>query len=311
MTEYAVVFNSLENTEVTLYFGTWYAGKGMIEWRNPVLEEVAFLNLVRREGCPLAIRTVEGKALDEGKDFQALRDPALGNVPYAGSFDERHEPPRLRTALPDGTRLLANYYHAAMVNGEQVMICPSEPKTLELLRDQAQRVHALWRATTYMMSHDEIRILNHCAACQRRGITPGQMIAENARECVKILKEVNPAGRIFVWSDMFDPNHNAKSGGYYLVNGSLTGSWEGLEPGIGVVPWYYEKRSESLRFFADRGHPQIIGGYYDSMPERIQDWIEAAKPLKNVKGVMYTTWRNRYDQLEKFAEITRAAWGPR
>ena len=53
---------------------------------------------------------------------------------------------------------------------------------------------------------------------------------------------------------MFDPNHNAVKGPYYLVDGSLLGSWEGLDRDVVVVPWHYEKRAESLRFFAARGH---------------------------------------------------------
>src|SRR5256885_12000168 len=45
---------------------------------------------------------------------------------------------------------------------------PSEPKTVELVRDQAKRMHAAWGAKAYLMSHDEIRVWNWCDACQRR-----------------------------------------------------------------------------------------------------------------------------------------------
>ena len=71
-----------------------------------------------------------------------------------------------------------------------------------------------------------------------------------------------------------------------------------------MLPWYFEKRAESLRFFADRGHEQVIAGYYDSRPEKIADWLSAAQPVvKSVRGVMYTTWRNDYSALEKFSAL--------
>ena len=52
----------------------------------------------------------------------------------------------------DGTRLLVSYYHMLRFpdNG-QVMICPSEPKTVDLLRDQAKRLHRIFDAKAYFM----------------------------------------------------------------------------------------------------------------------------------------------------------------
>jgi len=139
-------------------------------------------------------------------------------------------------------------------------------------------------------------------------LTPGAILAENVRACTGILKEVNPGGRIYVWSDMFDPNHNARDG-YYMVNGDLAGSWEGLDPGVIIGCWYFEKRAESMAFFAGRGNPVLAAGYYDGAPgigvKRIGEWMAAA-PGGALRGVMYTTWENRYEDLEGFAG---RAWG--
>ena len=101
---------------------------------------------------------------------------------------------------------------------------------------------------------------------------------------------------------MFDPNHNAVAKGYYLVRGPLTGSWEGLEKEVIILPWYIEERAESLRFFAERGHRQVIAGYYDSKPERIKEWLATAEKIPGILGVMYTTWVNKYADLEAFAK---------
>jgi hypothetical protein len=226
----------------------------------------------------------------------------MGNKPWNGAYDIFHEPPVIKTSLPDGTRLRVAYYHVVTVHDDQAMICPSEPKTVELLRDQARRMHALWGAKGYMMSHDEIRVLNWCDACQRRRLEAGQMLADNVRTCIQILRDANPGGRIYVWSDMFDPHHNAHKD-YYLVRGDLSGSWEGLDKDVIIVPWYFEKRAESLKWFADRGHRQVIAGYYDHNPEQVGDWLDAAGKAKSVIGVMYTTWEHKYGDLERFAEV--------
>jgi hypothetical protein len=100
--------------------------------------------------------------------------------------------------------------------------------------------------------------------------------------------------------------HNAVEGPYYLVNGSLKGSWKGLEKGTTIVNWNSNKVSESLGFFDDLGCKQILAGYYDADPQSIRGWLERAKPFRSVQGVMYTTWTNNYEHLETFA---KAAWG--
>lgn len=156
------------------------------------------------------------------------------------------------------------------------------------------------------MSHDEIRVLNGCAACRRRGLDAGALLADHVRAGIQILREVNPGGRIYVWSDMFDPHHNARPD-YYLGRGDLRGSWAGLDAEVIVVPWYFEKRAESLAWFAGRGHRQVIAAYDDAAPERVLDWLAAARAHDGIEGVMYTTWPQRYADLERFAALVREA----
>ena len=82
----------------------------------------------------------------------------------------------------------------------------------------------------------------------------------------------------------------------------------GLDKDVIILPWYFEKRSESLKFFADRGHKQVIAGYYDHRPEQVKEWLTAAKALPDsVTGVMYTTWQNKYDDLESFVRFVDEA----
>lgn len=299
-----VVFNSLSNSEAQIYFGCWGGSTGSLWFDDATLDEVGLVNLVRRGGAPLVVKSESGTTLKEGKDFDHVVDTQMGVRPWKGSYDIFHEPPIIKTSLRDGTRLRVSYYHGVTVYDDQAMICPSEPKTIELLRDQAQRMHAAWHAKGYMMSHDEIRVLNWCEACRKRNLDAGALLADNVRTCANILREVNPGGRIYVWSDMFDPNHNAHRD-YYLVRGDLAGSWEGLDESLVIVPWYFEKRAASLKFFADRGHHQLIAGYYDSGPEQIVSWLRTARSFPGIDGVMYTTWRRNYHDIERFAEAIR------
>lgn len=304
-TAYHVVFNSLENREVVVSFRAGYTGStGDLWWDQPVIEEAGLLNLVRRDSSPLIVRTEGGGTLQEGRDFDPVSDPKMGNVPWPGGYDVWHEPPALKTRLPEGTKLRVSFSHSITVNDGQVVICPSEPKTVELLRDQAKRLDALWHCKRYFMEHDEIRVMGWDPACEQRHLDSGALLADNVRTCIKIIREVNPAAKIYVWSDMFDPNHNAHDH-YYLVKGNLAGSWEGLDPAVTVANWNFGKWEQSLAWFAGRGYHQLIAGYYDQNPEKILDLLKAAGGVKGIDAVMYTTWSNRYDDLERFAELVK------
>jgi hypothetical protein len=301
-TEHHAVFNTLDHEEVTIYLGSWGGKGGTLAWKDVRLEELGLSNVVRRDGAPLVVMTGDGSALVEGKNYDKVVDARCGTVPWKGGYEVWHEPVAIKTSLADGTKLRVSYHHVVTVYDGQVMICPSEPKTVELLRDQAKRMHAAWGAKAYFMSHDEIRVMNQDDACVRRKMDAGAILADNARTCVSILREVNPGGRVYVWSDMFDPNHNAKKD-YYLVRGDLAGAWEGLDKDVIIAAWYYEKRRESLRWFRERGHRLLIAGYYDSAPENVRGWVEAGREAGGVDGVMYTTWENKWSDLERFAEI--------
>lgn len=300
-TTHHFVFDSLDNREVSVYLGVWGKAAGLLQWRNWKIEEVGLLNVLRRPGAPCV---VEGYT--EGKDYDPIVDPKMGRVPWAGAYEVYHEPPVIKTRLPDGTRLRVSWFFPSIVFDEQVCCCPSEPKVYELLADEARRIHDAWDAKAMMMSHDEVRVLNWDISCAQRKLTPGQIMADNVRRCTDILKQLKPGGvDVCVWSDMFDPNHNARTD-FYLVRGDLTGSWEGLDPRVTIVNWNFGQRDKSLRFFAGRGHRQIIAGYYDSDVQDVKKWLASAKGVPGITGIMYTTWEHNYDALEEFARLVKA-----
>ncbi len=104
-----------------------------------------------------------------------------------------------------------------------------------------------------MLSHDEIRVANWLGLGRTGENTAGALLAQNMRQTAGLVGRINPQAKLCVWSDMFDPFHNAVKGPYYLVNGTYEGSWEGLPPGITIVNWNSGKAKESLTFFDQLG----------------------------------------------------------
>jgi hypothetical protein len=308
-TQLDVVFNSLDETAVQVYAGQWGGQSGTLWLADLALDELSLVNVLRRPGCPLVVAGEDGKTIyEEGKDFLPVRDAKLGQDPYAGEYSFRHAGAGLQltenSRIKDGETLRVSWYHPVITHGFQVMCCLSEPKLSELLRDQAKRVNDLFQPKTFFMSHDEIRVAGWCRACQDRKQTPGALLAENVRRCAELIKEINPKARVVVWSDMFDPNHNAVER-YYLVNGTLAESWKGLPSNVIIANWNGGKAAASLKFFADRGHPQVIAGYYDGDLSNFKKWDAAAKGVPNVIGFMYTTWQHKYDHLEAYGKVLR------
>lgn len=308
-TEHHMIFNSLENSEIRIYCGTW-GGRGGTLWMDDLqLEETAFVNLLRRSGCPLVVRGEQGEEYEEGKDFAELKDPKMGQIPWSGQFDVYHEPPVLtipaRSRIRDGQRLRVGFYHTVTIYEGQVTCCLDHPEVFAILENQIRRVDELFAPKTYFLSHDEIRLANWCESCNRPGRSAGELLAGNVRRCVETVRKIRPEARLCVWSDMFDPHHNAVAD-FYLVNGDLAGSWEGLPKGMTVVNWNSGKPQQSLPWFGKRGHPQVLAGYYDGDPANITKWLQAGAGVPGIEGVMYTTWRSDFSNLEAFA---KSAWG--
>jgi hypothetical protein len=238
-------------------------------------------------------------------------DDRLGRDPYAGEYRFQHPGARIRltenSRIKEGERLRVSWYHPIITDGSQVMCCLTEPRLYEVLRDQVRRVQELFQPKTFFMAHDEIRVADWCGCCRASGKTPGELLADNVQHCREIIREVNPQAQVVVWSDMFDPFHNAVDH-YYLVNGSLKGSWKGLEKDIIIGNWNSGKAHESLQWFAECGHRQILAGYYDAEGiNNLKDWLAAAKGIPRESGFMYTTWQNQYTHLERYGKALREA----
>jgi hypothetical protein len=299
-TQLDAVFDTLENSDVNLYFGIWGGSKGTLQWRDWKIHEAGLVNVLRRPGTPCVVKAGD-RTLVEGTDYDRILDPLMGCKPWAGEYTAWHSPPVIHTHhLADGTHLKISWFYPPIAGDGQVNICVSEPATAKLLQDQSKLVKEAFQSPGYMMSFDEIRCMNQDDACRDRKMDAGPMLAKTLHDCTQLLEPAT----VYTWSDMFDPFHNAHDN-YYLVRGNLTGSWNGLQKDVVVMNWNFGNRDKSLKFFADRGNRQIIAGYYDSDLKDMSQWLESAGKVTGVIGMMYTTWSQNYSQLEKFAEMCK------
>ncbi len=303
--QHDVVFNSLDCSDGLLYLGSWSGREGKMWWDDLKVEEIGLVNVLRRPGCPVTVRGENGTLYEEGRDFDKIVDPKLH------PWRAYHEPPLIKltanSRIAENARLRVSYYHPLIIYADRVTSCMSEPKIFDDWRQEVQQVNDLLQPAAFMMSHDELRVMNHCAACLSKNMTPGELLAWNVHEAAQIIRKIRPDAEIWVWNDMFDPMHNAVDN-FYAVNGSLKGSWKGLDPGIGIVNWHGGLMGKNAKFFADLGLKQILSGYYDNdeTGAAITKWREATKEIPGISGAMYTTWEDKYEAMDAWA---KQAWG--
>jgi hypothetical protein len=112
-----------------------------------------------------------------------------------------------------------------------------------------------------------------------------------------------PNAEIYIWSDMFDPNHNAH-GNYFLVEGDFTGSWRHVPKDLVMVPWGGQPCEKSLRFFAEQGFRTLGACFYDARDlNQVKAWLPIAQQTPGMRGLMYTTWRQNYSLLPAFGDL--------
>lgn len=304
--KYDLVFNSLNHSSAQLYVGTWGGAAGKFWLDDIMLEEIGLVNVLRRPGTPVTVRGENGAVYEEGRDYARIVDPNLH--PWIAY----HELPTIQltanSRIKEGERLRVSYYHPVIVYEDRLTVCLSEPSVLEEWRQEVARVNELLHPDGFLMSHDELRVMNQCALCQSRKLTPGQILADNLRKSAEIIRTLRPDAEIWVWNDMFDPRHNAVPSGYYLVNGPLTDSWKDFPKDVGIMNWNGGLEGKNCQFFADLGLKQMLSGYYDGDEDGagIAKWLANTKDVPGIVGAMYTTWEDKYEAMEVWAE---KAWG--
>ena len=296
------LFNSRELDKVNLYAGLWEGKAGKVWLDDWTIEDAGPVNVLHRPGTPVTVRSEDGATTyAEGRDYAPLSAPDF-NVWRGDSA------PAALKRLPggrikEGQRLRVSWYHPMLIHDSQVTTCMAEPELYEIFEHEAKLLAERLRPRRVMLNTDEVRMGGTCKACAGRDMA--QLLGECVTKQAAAIRRYSPNAEVYVWSDMFDPTHNAHPN-YYLVTGDFTGSWKHVPKNLIMAVWGGEPREKSLRFFADQGFPTLVGCYYDA--ENLDDvkrWLAIAKPLPGVRGFMYTPWTKKYDLLPAFADLLK------
>ena len=294
------LFNSLGHDRVNLYAGLWEGQAGKVWLDDWIIEDAGPVNVLHRPGTPVTVRSDDGAmTYEEGRDYEPLKSPDF-NV-WRG--DSTPAVLKLRPAgrIRDGQRLRVSWYHPLLLNDSQVTVCMAEPEVYEIFDHEARLLAARLHPRAVMLGMDEIRMGGTCQACA------GRDLAELLGECITnqaaAIRRYSPGARIYVWSDMFDPNHNAHPN-YYLAQGDFTGSWNHVPKDVIMSVWGGAPREQSLKFFAAQGCSTLVACYYDADDlNDVKGWMAQARTLPNVRGFMYTPWTRKYDLLPAFGDL--------
>ncbi len=310
--------------KVTVGFNSWgydevivspraVGGKRGKLWIDDLrIEEVALVNLLRRPGTPLAVKSEKtGRIYEEGRDFEPVKDEKL-------DFLWDHDGPPIvlteNSRIREGERLRVSFYHGISVNRRQVSVCMSEPEVYRIWNKQVELVQRRLAPKRYFLSMDEIRAGGSCKACKDRGMTMGEILADCLTRQFEMIRAARPDAEVFVWSDMLDPNHNAgtrRGPYYYMVDGSFYGSWNFIPKELIIACWWYGGRDPCLTHFSRLGFKTFGAAYYDADDlENPKGWLRSLDATPGAVGIMYTTWRNKYKLLGAFGDLVSRRASP-
>jgi len=294
------VFNSLSFDSVRIYAGLWGGKAGKVWLDDWAIEEVGPLNVLRRPGTPVTVRSEDGSVTYvEGRDYAPLVDPDYS--PYRVD----RPAPTLKllpgSRIQHGQRLRVSWYHPMVIHDSQITVCMAEPALYSYLEHEARLLAERLAPRRVLLNMDEIRMGGSCQAC--RGRNMAELLGECVTRQVQTLRRYMPNVEVLIWSDMLDPHHNAHAD-YYLVEGDYTGSWRHVPQDLIMAVWGGKPREKSLRFFAEQGFRTLIACYYDADDlSEVKGWLELARQSPNVRGFMYTPWQKKYGLLGAFGDL--------
>ncbi len=296
----SMLFNSLNHDKISLYAGLWGGKAGKVWLDDWTVEETGPINVLRRPGTPVSVRSADGATTyAEGKDFAPLKDPNLR--PWRDDGDALPLKLLPGSRIHDGDHLKVSWYHSMVINDSQVTVCMGEPELYDIFDHEAKLLVDKLKPRSVLLNMDEIRMGGTCQAC--RGRNMGELLGECITKEAAILRSYTPSLEVYIWSDMLDPHHNAH-GNYYLVDGDFTGSWEHVPRNLIMAVWGGEPQPASLKFFSDRGTRTLISCYYDADDLKdVQGWLDLVPQTKKLRGFMYTTWEKKYSLLPGFGEL--------
>jgi hypothetical protein len=315
-TQWDYAFNSGPHSTIEILMGIWGGSQGSLWFDDVSLEETGLVYVIRGNSAPLSVYDPSNPShvFQEGADFGAISDPQLsGPAPYFRDY--WHQP--MVPAVPAGSRLrpgqiVAMNWYAIQPEANDAGVSLTDPAALEWRATAAAAQASVFSgASGYFFGYNEMRHMDSTASAKALNMTPAQLLDWHFNQTYNLYRSYSPSANIYVWSDMFDPNHNAVNN-YYLVEGDLTGSWTGLPADVIIMNWNIAALKTSATWFATPpyAHRQVLANYYDSGngSASATNALAQVSGIPGIQGLMYTTWVDDYSQIAPFAVAARANW---
>ena len=188
--QFEVVFNSLDQQEANLYVGFWGQGNGTLWLDDLALEELSLVNVLRRQGCPLAVKSADGRTTYRGRPrLRAGCRPQARPRPLARANTNstiRGDDPRLtpRSRIKDGDRLRVSWYHPVITARLPGHVLPERAEA----RDRSCATRPDGSTTCSIPGPSSCRTTRSAwptgaRRASDRKLTPGQLLADNVRRC--------------------------------------------------------------------------------------------------------------------------------
>lgn len=290
----SVEFSSGEAKGAMLYTGSWSLKGGTFWIDDLALEEIGVTELARRATAPRTLRSAAtGRIYEEGRDWTLAKTK--------GGEEIRMDIPSGSRIAPGEQLLFDGYMIARAGPKSQISTCMSDPRLYAAFEKSAQAIEEILHPGAWFLSLDEVMNGGTCELCAPRKTDMAHIFGDCVTKMRDIIKAVDPKAEIFAWSDMFDPWHNAKAkvGG---CRGSFVGSADLIPADVGMMFWHGGILEKSAPYFAERKHRFMGSICCDSrnLLKVLHNWKEKLSPYPELRGFMYTTWVNNYDNLDLF-----------
>jgi len=295
----SVSFTAGASGVVYLYAGSWDMTDGKFWLSDFSLEEIGITELSMRASAPRRLRNADtGVAYVEGKDWSV--------APRKHGEEVVLNLPKDSAIRPEDPLLFDCFIVAHGGPKSNSSTCMSDPELYRWLEDSARTIAEVLEPEVWMLGIDEIMAGGTCELCKTSKKDLAHILGECTTKMRDIIRKVTPNAEIFVWSDMYDPYHNANRR-LGACNGTFEGVCDLIPKDIGMMLWYGEKVNQSAPYFTERGHALMGSICCDGkdVARDVRTWKERLSPYPEVRGYMYTTWINEYSKIGTFVENLR------
>lgn len=325
--EFRMNFNSMSNSSISLRVqpvGYHCAPTGKIWFDDITISEVGLVETVLRSTTPVIVKSASDPSISyvKGKDFTVVAETNYDNhgrliIPEGSS-------------IKAGDRLTVDWSILGDQEGSFASGAWCDNQAFQYLIDDNLLLHQMTGGMgAYHIAIGEWRDAGWDPVCMDLYGNAGGYMAGATLGLEAVCRLFNPKMDIYIKNDMYDPYHNAKTGGrqYFMCNGSLFGSWNGITDSAVVMNWRgstgevgvpTNMQVKSFLFwggldpeFKIKPKRQIIrfncqSGVLHGVDKGLAN-IAAAEALgmTGMVGCVYNTWDGRYPAYAKMEEMAQ------